>query len=559
MKIISFIFRYSKRTFILAALAGAVAGISSAGLLALLMVALRNEQPASLTLAWYFAGMLVISVLANLISRFMLIKISQQVPYELRLRLSRQAFNVPLRKFEEIGSHRILAILTQDMSTIAVALLDFPVFCVNLAMAVGCLIYLCWLSPVVFAAFTFILIITMTSLQLVNRKASRHLRRARDDWDVLLNHIRSLLDGTKELRLNRPRRDAFFTELMVPRADSFRRNNSIGRQMLGVNAAGSQALYFIFIGLLVYGLPRLWPVSSDTLVAYALAALYLRTPMTIVLDIIPSFNNANISLTKVEETGLSFAATSSPENEPPLDAEPTCEQLDLSEVTHVYKHESGDGDFLLGPLSMTLRRGELVFLVGGNGSGKTTLAKLITGLYIPESGEIRFDGVPVTDHNRESYRQLFSIVFSTPHLFERLMGHNRLTVDQQAGDYLSKLQLDHKVKVKDGVLSTTDLSQGQRKRLALLTAFLDDRPIYIFDEWAADQDPLFKEFFYLHLLPELKARGKMILVISHDDRYFSMADRIIKLEQGKIVQDSQLDVSAYAPSAAPSTLPASLG
>ncbi|HEY0098840.1 MAG TPA: cyclic peptide export ABC transporter [Pyrinomonadaceae bacterium] len=553
MKIISFIFRYSKRTFILAAFAGAIAGISSAGLLALLMVALRDEPPASLTLAWYFAGLLVVSVLANLFSRFLLIKISQQVPYELRLRLSRQAFNVPLRKFEEIGSHRILAILTQDMSTIAIALLDFPVFCVNLAMAVGCLIYLCWLSPIVFAAFTFILIVTMTSLQLVNRAAGRHLKRARDDWDVLLNHIRSLLDGTKELRLNRQRREAFFSELMMPRADSFRRNNSIGRQMLGVNAAGSQALYFIFIGLLVYGLPRLWPISSDTLIAYALAALYLRTPMTIVLDIIPSFNNANISLTKVEETGLSFAGTDAV-SEAAVDPEPTCQQLELSEVTHVYKHESGDGDFLLGPLSMTLRQGELVFLVGGNGSGKTTLAKLITGLYIPESGEIRFDGTPVTEQNRESYRQLFSIVFSTPHLFERLMGHNRLTVDQQAGDYLSKLQLDHKVKVKDGVLSTTDLSQGQRKRLALLTAYLDDRPVYIFDEWAADQDPLFKQFFYLHLLPELKARGKMILVISHDDRYFSMADRIIKLEQGKIVEDALLGVSAYAPS----TLPASL-
>ena len=127
-------------------------------------------------------------------------------------------------------------------------------------------------------------------------------------------------------------------------------------------------------------------------------------------------------------------------------------------------------------------------------------------------------------------------------------------MDQRAQGYISKLQLDHKVSVKEGVLSTTELSQGQRKRLALLTAYLDDRPIYIFDEWAADQDPLFKEFFYLHLLPELKARNKMILVISHDDRYFGVADRIVKLEQGKIVQDSQLDVSAYEPSALPASI-----
>ena len=553
MKIISFIFNYSKKTFIVAALAGAIAGVSSAGLLALLDAALRNEQPTPLRLAAYFALLLIVSVLANVVSRFLLINISQDVPFELRMRLSRQAFNVPLRKFEEIGSHRILAILTQDISTIATALLDFPVFCVNLAMALGVLIYLFWLSPAVFAGFIVIMALTMGSLQLVNKKASRHLRKARDDWDELLNHIRSLLDGTKELRLNRHRREAFINDLMQPRAESYRRNSVRGRQILGFNAAGSQAVYFVYIGALVFILPHFWAISSETLTAYALAALYMRTPMAIFFDIMPSFANANISLAKVEQTGLSFAAAR-PESETAASVGPTCKQLDLFEVSHVYKHESGDGDFLLGPVSMTLRQGELVFLVGGNGSGKTTLAKLITGLYIPEAGEITFDGKAVSDNNRESYRQLFAMVFSTPHLFEHLLGHDRATLDQRAQDYINKLQLDHKVKVTDGVLSTTDLSQGQRKRLALLSAYLDDRPIYIFDEWAADQDPLFKEFFYLHLLPELKARGKMILVISHDDRYFGVADRIVKLENGKIVHDAQLAVSTYEQFALPASI-----
>lgn len=553
MKIISFIFHYSKRTFILAALAGCVSGIGSAGLLALLNAAFRDEQPAPAKLGWYFAILLAASVLSNVVSRFLLINISQDVPFELRMRLSRQAFNVPLRKFEEIGAHRVLAILTQDIAAIANALLDFPVFCVNLAMAVGCLVYLFWLSPAVFAGFIAIMLVTMGSLQLVNKKASRHLRRARDDWDEMLDHIRSLLDGTKELRLNRRRREDFINDLMQPRAESFRRNNARGRQILGFNAAGSQAVYFVYIGALVFILPHFWAVGRETLTAYALAALYLRTPMAIFFDIMPSFSNANVSLAKVEQTGLSFAAES-PEREPAADALDACRQLELSGVTHVYKHESGDGDFMLGPVSLTLRKGELVFLVGGNGSGKTTLAKLITGLYTPESGEISFDGRPVSDDNREAYRQLFSMVFSTPHLFEHLLGHDSVTLDQRARDYLSKLQLDHKVTVKDGVLSTTELSQGQRKRLALLTAYLDDRPVYIFDEWAADQDPLFKEFFYLRLLPELKARGKMILVISHDDRYFGVADRIVKLEQGKIVQDAQLDVSDYEQFALPASL-----
>src|SRR5438128_1629868 len=172
---------------------------------------------------------------------------------------------------------------------------------------------------------------------------------------------------------------------------------------------------------------------------------------------------------------------------------------------------------------MTLSPGEIVFLTGGNGSGKTTCAKLLTGLYTPDSGEVRFDGRPITDENRAFYRQYFSAVFYDFYLFDRLLGLDVQPFDPRIPRYLCLLQLDRKVQVDNGFLSTTDLSQGQRKRLALLTAYLEDRPIYLFDEWAADQDPGFKEVFYHQLLPELKRRGKTVVVISHDDRYFAVA------------------------------------
>jgi putative ATP-binding cassette transporter len=140
----------------------------------------------------------------------------------------------------------------------------------------------------------------------------------------------------------------------------------------------------------------------------------------------------------------------------------------------------------------------------------------------------------VSDANRDDYRQLFSAVFGDFYLFDNLLGTPSPELDAQAREYLGLLHLEHKVKVKDGVLSTTQLSQGQRKRLALLNAYLEDRPFYLFDEWASDQDPLFKEIFYTQLLPDLKARNKTALVITHDDRYFHLADRIIKLDYGRI-------------------------
>ena len=187
---------------------------------------------------------------------------------------------------------------------------------------------------------------------------------------------------------------------------------------------------------------------------------------------------------------------------------------------------------------MRFRTGELVFLVGGNGSGKSTLAKIISGLYVPEAGEIRLDGQVITDKNRDDYRQLFSAVFSDFYLFENLLGLYTKDLDAQAGMYLEQLHLSHKIKVMDGALSTTAVSQGQRKRLALLTAYLENRPFYLFDEWASDQDPHFKDVFYTKLLPDLKARGKTALVITHDDRYFHLADRIIKLDYGQIDPES---------------------
>jgi putative ATP-binding cassette transporter len=183
---------------------------------------------------------------------------------------------------------------------------------------------------------------------------------------------------------------------------------------------------------------------------------------------------------------------------------------------------------------MELTPGEIVFVTGGNGSGKTTYAKLLTGLYVPTTGEIRCNGIAVNDENRFAYRQNFSTVFFDFFLFDCLLGLDASEADVEIADYLTTLDLAHKVDVRKGLLSTTELSQGQRKRLALLTAYLENRPIYVFDEWAADQDPMFKDVFYYQLLPALKRRGKAVVVISHDDRYFEIADRTIKLDSGRV-------------------------
>jgi putative pyoverdin transport system ATP-binding/permease protein len=292
-------------------------------------------------------------------------------------------------------------------------------------------------------------------------------------------------------------------------------------------------------------LPKLMFISNQTMTASVLVMLYIVSPMDILSSLLPAFGRARIAMDKIHSLGLSLEEKSTEtEAAGQLGPENDWSELSMQGVTHTYYRENETTRFTLGPVNLTLKPGELVFLVGGNGSGKTTLAKLLTGLYSAESGDVQMNGQTITDETRDAYRQHFSMVFSDFFLFDTLLGLNNgqssQELDTQAATYLNKLQLSGSVEIKEGILSTTAVSQGQRKRLALLTSYLEDRPIYVFDEWAADQDPVFKEVFYLHLLPELRAKGKTIIAISHDDRYYYVADRIIKLDYGKVEYDRDI-------------------
>jgi len=214
--------------------------------------------------------------------------------------------------------------------------------------------------------------------------------------------------------------------------------------------------------------------------------------------------------------------------------------IELKGVGYAFPAAEGGEAFVLGPVDLRLDRGECVFIVGDNGSGKTTLIKVLLGLYAPQEGKVLLDGEPVTDATRDEYRQLFTTIFADYYLFGDLPQAGG-ELPAEATRYLQRLELAHKVGVRDGRFSTLDLSTGQRKRLALIQAWLERRPVLVFDEWAADQDPTFRQIFYTQLLPELKQLGRTLVVISHDDRYFHTADRVVRLERGRIVGEPLLE------------------
>jgi len=331
----------------------------------------------------------------------------------------------------------------------------------------------------------------------------------------------------------------FLSQNIQTSTANYQRHNVAAEMRFIVAQNWSHLLFFTLIGLILFVLPRIENLDSHAMTGYVVATLYLMGPLSGVLASLSVFGRANASLRKIGQLGLDLSSRVADECPIGRPEQPAAfERLELVDITHSYHVEKEDSRFMLGPINLTFRPGELVFMVGGNGSGKSTLAKVITGLYTPASGEIRLDGRVVRNENRDDYRQRFSAVFADFFLFDNLLGLQSPNLDAQASEYLAQLQLDHKVKINDGVLSTTALSQGQRKRLALMTAYLEDRPFYLFDEWASDQDPVFKEVFYTQLLPDLKARNKAVLVITHDDHYFHLADRVIKLDYGQIASES---------------------
>jgi putative ATP-binding cassette transporter len=535
MNLIWFLLRSSWLTLIIGALMGSASGACRTLLLARINAGINSPSTSTTSLLWNFLGLAIVSILTSIFSQYLLVKLSQSAVYRLRLRLSESILTCPLRHLEKLGANRLLATLTEDINTISHTVLILPFLCIDLALIIGCLIYLVWLSVPVFLIAITIIILGIFIVQFFLSKAYGLFMVAREEEDRLIKHFRTITDGIKELKLNRSRREAFLTEDLRVSAAASREANIGSMTILAISEGNSQLLFFLILGLLVFALPQFLTIQTSVLSSYVVTITYLMQPFDSTLKMLPGISQASVALQKIDTLGLSLASNSETFAEINYQSLPFNKSLEFKEVIYTYYREDEENNFTLGPINLLLYPGELIFLIGGNGSGKSTLGKLIAGLYISEQGEILVDGCVINNNNRENYCQLFTAIFSDFYLFEKLLGINNNDLDLQAKKYLEKLQLQNKINVNNGIFSTIELSQGQRKRLALLTAYLENRSIYIFDEWAAEQDPYFREIFYQQLLPELKRRGKTIIVITHDDRYFHLADRLIKLDYGKLV------------------------
>ena len=505
-------------------LASAALGI---GLIAFINVRLIEMVDTSLSVLPEFLGLLLLLMAVTLGSQLALTALGHHFVFRLRSEFIKRILDTQVERVEQLGSASLLAGLTSDVRAITIAFVRLPELVQGIILTVGSAAYLAWLSSKMLAVMALWITITIWGGFLLVSRVYKHMAVLRETEDKLYNDYQTVLEGRKELTLNRERAEHIFNNLYIPDAREYR-HHIIRADTFHLSAVNwSNIMMLGAIGLVFWMANSLGWADTNVAATYSLTLLFLRTPLLSAVGALPTLLSAQVAFNKLKKFDLAPFKAEFPRPQ----AFPNWQTLELRNVTFRYQ----DNTFSVGPVNLTIHRGELLFLIGGNGSGKSTLAMLLTGLYQPQSGDILLDGRALSEEKPEDYRKLFSAVFTDVWLFDQLLGPE----GQQANPalvekWLAHLQMSHKLELQDGKILNLKLSKGQKKRVALLLALAEERDIILLDEWAADQDPHFRREFYQVLLPLMQAMGKTIFAISHDDHYFIHADRLLEMRDGKL-------------------------
>ncbi|WP_323969942.1 multidrug ABC transporter permease/ATP-binding protein [Psychrobacter sp. 28M-43] len=518
------------------------------------------SQPVFDTLSWLSLGQFSLLVLLLLVTTFLsqyaLTRLGHRFVYELRTKLVKQIIDTAVPQVDHLGSARLLASLSSDIQSITVAFVRMPELVQGIILSVGVGLYLGWLSlPLLFIVMFWIVMTIWISTILV-KHVYTHLTELREINDALYQDYQSIIEGRKELALNQHRAEKLYTDDFLAHAKSYEKTvtKSDTFHLSAVN--WSNIMMFASIGI-VFAVANYLDIPMGVATTFSLTILFMQSPLLHAVGAYPTLQTAQVALEKIQSLELA-------EHQPSFATDTVAQDwqsITLNNISYRYVGSSNSShapdtaindngqnsdnsdnnqnptNNILKSVNLTLQRGDVVFLIGANGSGKSTLAKIITGIFTPTTGTVQVDGQSVNSENNADFRQLFSAIFSDQHLFKQLIGVQGNEPDAAlVSDWLHKLNLQEKVSVSDHKLSTDKLSQGQRKRLAMLIAVAEQKDILLLDEWAADQDPAFRRVFYQTLIPELKAMGKTLFIISHDDGYFEHADRLLLMKEGRLIE-----------------------
>lgn len=519
------------------ALSAGLSGLCSTLVLAIVNmaageIASGSKPGVDWVLAALFAASVLIYFLADVYLSSRMTRDIEAALHGIRIRLLtllRQADPVKLERF---GETRLYESITRGSEAIS---RNAPYLATNFRSIILVLAVCIYIGAISLLALGLVIVVVAIAgwryIRMAGETQARYGGVLREE-NRLFEHTGDLLDGFKEVRLNSRR--SHDLGVAFERVSAEARQVGIDVQLAAFRQSTfGQVAFFFLLGIIVFVVPGYSQSFSEDVLKITTAALFMIGPLGSVIQSVTVLGAAEADATRMAELEGMLEGMREPEGEVPAAGLPVqFESLGLENLEFRYPRDGDEAAFTVGPLHATVKQGEIVFITGGNGAGKTTLVKLLSGIYAPQAGQVLWNGVAIGDNLRALYRERLSVVFSDFHLFRQFYGLQGF--DRNRAEYLLGLmELDGVVELSASGFGRIDLSAGQRKRLALIAALLEDRPILILDEWAADQDPRFRQRFYREILPILRAEGRTLIAITHDDHYFDAADRCLHLDNGR--------------------------
>lgn len=540
---------------------GVVSGVSNAYLTVIINAA--SETVANDKLNWKYFMLYVLCLGIFFISkRYMLYRSSEiveAVVNRIRYRLADKVRFTELATLEKYSSSMIYTRLTQEAGVISTVSTTIISGAQGVLMIFFTLFYLATLSVWSFTIVVISLALSVIYFMAYSETHRAMLKEVSRKETMFFEKIGHILQGFNEINVNRRKNeDVFNAYIQVNNA--VRDSRVKTSKYFNITLVFTEMFFYLLLGAILFALPMVHAEQSVVIIKVITALLFIIAPLESVIYSIPGFANANSSARNImeleaqlEEDLERLRGLQTDKYSPAAyHALPFENQLDIKELVYQYSDKNSyETGFQVGPIDLTVRKGELIFITGGNGSGKSTFLKLLTGLYKPSSGQVKIDGGDgrkgsvVNMRNYQQYQNLFSIVFSDYHLFDKIYGLEREIDPAEVETLMKFMELpEGKTGYKNGAFTNINLSSGQKKRLALVSAILEDKPIYIFDEVAADLDPEFRDKFYFEILRDLKSRNKTILVVSHDQQYWQVPDRLIDFKDGMMRELSKKEVNS---------------
>lgn len=530
-----------KWLFVLATSLSIVSALLSIGIISLLskdVTRLSTGSELHLSVGLFFAAMAGV-ILFGTASQYILSRLGAIAVFDLRSVIVRRVLGTSYEQIEKIGGHRVYATLTNDITNISNGVRLLPGFifgCTTSVLCLGYMYYLSWQLLLVVVAMLALIVAVAAIILTIGMKLQGNLRQLDDE---LFLSFKGLVNGAKELNLSSFRKKHFYQTSLNPVITGIRHITVKVEMAFVLLSQWTSSLIFMVLAVIIFGTQYLFPdLPTETVVSFIFTVMYTIDPLAKIIEMLSQFSAISVATNKVNN--LQLAESVEPKegataHQPKLLTHQWA-TMKVEDFCFTYRAtDDAEESFSIGPVNLSVNRGDIVFLTGGNGSGKTTFAKALIGLYSATSGRVLFDD---KDLGPDLLKENISTIFADFHLFDHVLdSKGESCQDEFISGYLKKFKLEERVTSTEGRLSNINLSQGQKRRLAMLMSLSEDKSIYLFDEWASDQDPYFREYFYNQLLPELSAKNKTVFVISHDDQYFHTADLLVKFDRGVIVEE----------------------